>query len=185
VRPEIGKRALAAIFGPVRTWMHRSLGGIRDEAQLRIVLLRLLQSGLPRYAQVRHGPLEYGKDIVALLEVDGVAVLRQYQVKCGDIDTAKWRESKDEMEKMFQVSLTSFQFPIVPQRTEGVLITNGHANPYVEPIIDGWLKDQRETHKRLVEFMHLDALVDWITKDHLVNELRAALQEQGVDAGQA
>ena len=185
VRPEIGKRALAAIFGPIRTWMHRSLGGIRDEAQLRIVLWRLLQSGLPRYAQVRHGPLEYGKDIVALLEVDGVAVLRQYQVKCGDIDTAKWRESKDEMEKMFQVPLTSFQFPMVPQRTEGVLITNGHANPYVEPIIDGWLKDQRETHKRLVEFMHLDALVDWITKDHLVNELRAALQEQGVDAGEA
>jgi hypothetical protein len=161
--------------------MHRSLGAITDEAQFRTVLLRLLQSGLPLYAQVRHGPLEYGKDIVALLEVDGIAVLRQYQVKCGDISTPKWRESKDEMEEMFQVPLTSFQLPVVPRKIEGVLITNGHANTYVEPVISGWLREQRETHRRLVEFMHLDALVDWITKDRLVNELQAALRELGID----
>ncbi len=185
VRPEIGKKALATILGPIRTWMHRSLGGITDEAQFRLILLRLLQNGLPIYAQVRHGPLEYGKDIVALLEIDGVIVLRQYQVKCGDIDTTKWRESKDEMEKMFQVPLTSFQLPVVPQQIEGVLITNGHANPYVEPVIDGWLQEQRETHKRLVEFMHLDSLVEWITKGRLVNELRAALRENGIDIGEA
>jgi hypothetical protein len=185
VRPEIGKKALATILGPIRTWMHRSLGGITDEAQFRLILLRLLQNGLPIYAQVRHGPLEYGKDIVALLEIDGEIVLRQYQVKCGDIDRKKWRESKDEMETMFQVPLTSFQLPIVPQRIEGILITNGHANPYIEPVIDGWLQEQRETHKRLVEFMHLDALVDWITKGRLVNELRAALREHGIDTGEA
>jgi len=185
VRPELGKRALASILGPMRTWMHKSLGGITDEARFRTVLLRLLQSGLPHYAQVRHGPLEYGKDIVALLEIDGETVLRQYQVKCGDIGQTKWRESKDEMETMFQVPLTSFQLPIVPQRTEGVLITNGHANTYVEPVIDGWLREQRDTHGRSVQFMHLDALVDWIAKDRLVNELRAALQEQGIDTGEA
>ena len=127
VRPEIGRRALAAILGPFRSWMHRSLGSITDEGQFRMILLRLLQNGLPIYAQVRHGPLEYGKDIVALLEIDGVIVLRQYQAKCGDIDNKKWRESKDEMEKMFQVPLTSFQLPVAPQRIEGILITNGHA----------------------------------------------------------
>ena len=42
VRPELGKRALASILGPIRTWMHKSLGGITDEARLRMVLLRLL-----------------------------------------------------------------------------------------------------------------------------------------------
>ena len=89
------------------------------------------------------------------------------------------------METMFQVPLTSFQLPIVPQRIEGALITNGHANPYIEPVIDGWLREQRETHKRLVEFMHLDALVDWITKGRLVNELRAALREHGIGTGEA
>jgi hypothetical protein len=165
--------------------MHRSLGGITDESRLRGILLRLLQSGLPRYAQIRHGPLEYGKDIVALLEIDGVEILRQYQVKCGDLDKAKWRESKDEMEEMFQVPLTSFQLPTAPQRTEGVLVTNGHANPYVEPTIAGWLEEQRATHGRSVEFMHLDKLVDWISKNQLVNELRIALREYGVAQGGA
>jgi hypothetical protein len=66
-----------------------------------------------------------------------------------------------------------------------VLITNGHANTYAEPAIDGWLREQRETHKRLVQFMHLDALIDWITTNRLVNELRAALEEQGIDTGEA
>jgi hypothetical protein len=180
VSPELGKKVIETILGPVRTWMHRSLGGITNEAPLRAILLRLLQSGLPRYAQIRHGPLEYGKDIVALLDMDGVIVLRHYQVKCGDLDKAKWRVSKDEMEEMFQVPLTSFQLPATPQRTEGVLVTNGHANMFVEPAISGWLQEQRSTHGRSVEVMHLDTLVDWITKNRLVNELRIALRECGV-----
>jgi hypothetical protein len=37
----------------------------------------------------------------------------------------------------------------------------------------------------VVEFMHVDELVDWITKGRLVNELRAALQEHGIDTGGA
>lgn len=184
VRPEIGKKALDTIYGPVHTWMHRSLEGITNEAQFRQVLLRLLQHGLPAYAQIRHGPLEYGKDISVLLDRDGVPVLRHYQVKCGDIDTPKWRESKDELEVMFQVPLTTFQIPLVPQQIEGVLVTNGHANTYIEPSIAGWLSEQRETHGRSVKIVHLDALVDWITKHHLVNELRVALREQGLDAGE-
>ena len=106
-------------------------------------------------------------------------------MKCGDIGKAKWRESKDEMEEMFQVPLTSFQLPTAPQRTEGVLVTNGHANPYVEPTIAGWLEEQRATHGRSVEFMHLDKLVDWISKNQLVNELRIALREYGVAQGGA
>ena len=181
VRPEIGKSALAAMLGPIRTWMHRSLEGITDEAQLRSVLLRLLQAGLPLYTQVRHGPIEYGKDIVAVLDVDGTVVLRHYQVKCGDIDKKKWRESKDELEEMFLVPLSSLQLPIAPGRTEGVLVTNGHANPYVEPVIEGWLRAQWQDLGRRVDFMHLDALVDWIVKYRLVNELRLALEEQGIE----
>jgi hypothetical protein len=113
--------------------------------------------------------------------VGTLLVLRHYQVKCGDIDKRKWRESKDEIEEMFLVPLNSFQLPAVPQRVEGVLVTNGHANPYVEPVIDGWLQMQREDHGRFVEFMHLDGLVDWIVEHRLVNELKRALQEQGID----
>ncbi len=60
-------------------------------------------------------------------------------------------------------------------------MTNGHANPYVEPVIDGWLRSQRQDHGRIVEFMHLDGLVDWIVEHRLVNELKNALHEQGVE----
>jgi hypothetical protein len=181
VKPEVGKSAVNVMLGPVRTWMHRSLSSITDEGRLRRVILRLLQSGLPRYAQVRHGPLEYGKDISALLDVGDALVLRHFQVKCGAITTPKWRESRHELEEIFLVPLVSLNLPATPQQIEGVLLTNGHANPHVEPTMTGWFKEQQEKHARVVTFMHLDGLVDWIVKDRLVNELRAALQEEGVN----
>jgi hypothetical protein len=183
VRPEIGKSAHRIMLGPIHTWMHRSLEGIKNEASFRQLLLRLLQAGLPLYVQVRHGPIEYGKDIVALVELENAVVLRHYQVKVGDIDKKKWRESKDEIEEMFLVPMNSLQLPVAPERTEGILVTNGHANPYVEPVIHGWFQEQRERFGRSLEFIHLDGLVDWIVEHRLTNELRAALQEQGADIG--
>ena len=62
---------------------------------------------------------------------------------------------------------------------------NGHANPYVEPVMDAWIREQRQTHERLIEFWHLDGLVDWITDNRLVNELKLALVEQGVPSWEA
>jgi hypothetical protein len=106
VRPPIGKNARWIMLGPFHTWMHRGLEAITNEASFRLVLLRLLQGGLPLYAQLRHGPIEYGKDIVVLLENEGLVVLRQYQAKCGEIDKRKWRESKDELEEIFLVPLS-------------------------------------------------------------------------------
>jgi len=88
---------------------------------------------------------------------------------------------KDELEGIFQVLLQSPQLPELPQRIEGVLVTNGHANPHVEPRMTGWFKEQRETHGRCVSFMHLDGLVDVVVESRLVNELRVALQEEGVN----
>jgi hypothetical protein len=184
VRPIIGKNAMNITLGPVRTWMHRGLAAITNEARFRLVLLRLLQGGLPLYAQLRHGPIEYGKDIVVLFEnEDHAVVLREYQVKCGEINTKKWRESKDELEEIFLVSLSKFQLPMTAQRIEAVLVTNGHANPFVERVMEGWFKEQREQCGRHVEFLHLDGLVDWIAEHRLVNELRVALNEQGIDTG--
>jgi hypothetical protein len=106
--------------------------------------------------------------------------LRSYQVKCGNIDKDKWRESKDGLEEMFLVPLSSLHLPERPNRIEGVLVCNGHANPFVEPVMEAWLRDQRDHHNRAVEFMHLDGLIDWITKDRLVNDFKAALVEQGI-----
>jgi hypothetical protein len=179
-RPEIGKNVRLTLEGPVRTWVHRALGNIGDERVLRRVLLRLLQGTLPRYAQIRHGPIEYGKDIVALADEGGVAILCLYQVKCGEMNTQKWREARAELEEMFLAPMREFQLQVSPQRIEGYLVTNGHANPYVEPVMEGWFDEQRRDHGRDITFVHLDKLVDWIFKVRLVNELRAALAEEGI-----
>ena len=180
VRPALGDRAMRAILGPIRTWMHRSLENINDEVKLRAILLRLLQAGLPLYAQLRHGPLEYGKDVVVLVEDNKSVVLRHYQVKCGDIDKKKWRESKEELEEMFLVPLESLQLPSPPAFIEGILVTNGHANPFVAPVMDAWFREQRERSAHVLKFMNLDQLVAWITDSRLMGELRAALAEQGI-----
>ena len=148
------------------------------------MLLRLLQGTLPRYAQIRHGPIEYGKDIAALADDGGVSILCLYQVKCGEMNTPKWRDARAELEEMFLVPMSEFQLPVSPQRIEGYLVTNGHANTHVEPVMEGWFEEQRRDHGRDITFMHLDKLVDWIFKVRLVNELMAALDEEGVKVNQ-
>ena len=76
------------------------------------------------YAQLRHGPIEFGKDLAALVQDDRGVVLKLYQVKCGDMDKKKWRESKDELEEMFLVPIAPLHLPLEPTRVEGgVLLT--------------------------------------------------------------
>ena len=121
-----------------------------------------------------------GKDLAELLERDGQVELRFYQVKCGDIKKKDWPVCRDQLEEMFLVRIPSLQLPAKHTHTIGVLVCNGHANPYAEPVIDAWIRDQLQTYGRHIEFWHLDRLVDWIVQNKLVNELKLALAEQGV-----
>jgi hypothetical protein len=189
--PLIGDEVTAAIgpaiadaeaFGQQRSWMQRTIGSIKDERILQRLLLRLMQgqSPPPLYAQIRHGPIEYGKDIVVLVEIDGKNVLRMYQVKAGDITKAVWSKAHEELEEMFQVNMSSVQLPVEPDDRTGILIFNGHLNEYVEPVVDGWLVEQRRDHHRVFEIMHLDAIVKWILDSRLLSDLREALAELGI-----
>jgi hypothetical protein len=180
VQPFVRARAWSAIEGQQLTWIHKTLESIRDERVLQKVLLRLFQSSVPRFAQVRHGPLEFGKDIAVLAESDGELVLTLWQVKAGDIDKPKWRDAAQELEEMFQVPLSEAQLPDEPFRVRGLLVFNGHVSPYVEPAVNGWLEEQRRDHGREVELIHLDELVYWIVQERLITELRAALSEFAV-----
>lgn len=180
IRGPIGERALAEIFGREQTWIYRTVESICDEAVLRRLLLRLMQAQMPLYAQIRHGPIEYGKDIVALVDEEGRYVLRMYQVKAGDITKATWPKARDELEEMFQVPLSDVQLPRAPDEREGVLIFNGHLNAYAEPVVGGWLEEQAKDHGRSFALMHLDEILTWIVEGGLVNELRAALAELGI-----
>jgi hypothetical protein len=180
VTPVIGEGAWSAAQGPIRTWIYHTLESITVERDLQKVILRLAQASLPLYAQIRHGPIEFGKDIVALFDKDGDRVLRMYQVKCGDITKPKWRESREELEEMFLVPLSELQIRGKVDAREGILVCNGHANLHVEPVMEAWFEEQRRTHGRTFEFMHLDGLVHWIEEERLTNEFKLALSEIGI-----
>ena len=124
---------IGIIEGPSRLWIHRTLESIKDERKLHRILLRLFQNSVPCYAQIRHGPIEYGKDIAVAAQDGGQLVLRMYQAKCGDIKKSDWNGIRPQLEEIFQVPLKSFQIPSEVHRGVGILIWNGHADPHVEP----------------------------------------------------
>jgi hypothetical protein len=76
---------------------------------------------------------------------------------------------------MFQVDMSTVQLPIAPDERAGVLIFNGHLKDYVEPVVEGWLAEQRRDHHRSFEILHLDAIVKWIVDSRLLSDLREAL----------
>jgi hypothetical protein len=177
----LDRQALTLIEGPSRLWIYRTLESIRSEKQLRLILLRLFQNAVPAYAQIRHGPIEYGTDIGVLVTDKAQTVLRMYQAKCGNIETAGWDSKiRPQLEKMFQVPLDSFQLSSPIHHRVGILVWNGHAGPHVDPVMKGWAADQRKAFHRDFEFMNLDGLVNYIHNYWLVTALREALSEAGV-----
>jgi hypothetical protein len=177
ISPAVAERTFAGLFNQSQGWMYRTIEAITDERTLQRLILRLMQGRLPLYAQVRHGPLEYGKDIAVLVEDNGATILQMYQVKVGNITVPVWRTSRGELEEIFQVELSNVQLSTEPDRREGILIFNGHLNPNVEEPVSGWLAEQRRDHGRSFVVMHLDLIVDWIVRKGLINELRYGLTE--------
>jgi hypothetical protein len=180
VGPAVGRHALTVLQGPILTWIHRTLADITDEVILQRIFLRLAQAGLPHYAQIRHGPLEYGKDVVVVTNEGGFNLLRQHQMKCGDLTVRRWREIKDQLEEIFLVPLQTVNMTARIDARVGILVCNGHAQPHLDPIMRGWFEAQARDHGRKFEFMHLDDLASWIVRCGLINEFRAALAEFGV-----
>lgn len=177
VRHAVDRRAIGIIEGPNRLWLHRELEMIADEDQFRRLLLRLFQNSVPRYAHIRHGPIEYGKDIAVAVELDGRLILQMYQAKCGDIKKAHWNRCRPQLEEIFQVPLNTFQIHGTVDERVGILIWNGHADPHVEPVMKAWRDDQRVAFERVYEFMHLDDVVNYILESRLVTAFREALVE--------
>jgi hypothetical protein len=177
LRSQIGRQAEIELMGPVRTWIHRTLSSISDERVLQKVLLRLMQAELPLFVQLRHGVAEYGKDIVKLEPVSNRNILKMYQVKAGNIDMRKWRDSRNELEDMFYADLSDVQLPAKPDAYEGILIFNGHIHPLTEPLVKGWLEEQKRDHGRTFTIMGLDSIVTWIVDNRLTSELRQVLSE--------
>jgi hypothetical protein len=81
---------------------------------------------------------------------------------------------------MYLVPLESLHVEGEIHEREGILLCNGHANSNVEPVMKGWFVEQKLDHARKFQFVHLDALVNWIFDDRLINEFRGALDEIGI-----
>jgi hypothetical protein len=50
------------------------------------------------------------------------------------------------------------------------------ASDHVEPIIAGWISDQKESQGRSIEFFYLDRLMQWIARSKLTNACLEALK---------
>jgi hypothetical protein len=179
--PALQESAVDLIRGIDQTWMHRNLESITDESTLRRLLLRLLQAELPLYAQVVHGPVEYGKDVVVLTqEPDGQFLLRMYQVKVGDITTPGFEQARRQLEDMFLVPTRDFQLGIdIEPMRKGLLICNGHIAPIVEPVVNGWFEAELRDHGHRYSLIHLDRWVRWIVERNLLSAFRHTLMELG------
>jgi hypothetical protein len=182
IAPAIGAIALREAHGPDRTWVHRTLESITDERIFQKIILRLLQASPspPAYGQIRHGPLEYGKDVAVLLEEGGRQVLRMYQAKCGDITIPVWREVRPQLEEIFLVDIAALQLRVPVDGREGFLVGNGHAQPHVEPTMEGWFTQELRDHGHTFRFMHLDDMVTWIFGQRLFSAFRSACAELGL-----
>ncbi len=177
VNPAVSRRALEELESPHWGWMYRTIGGITSEDILRKVLFRLFQARLPLYAQIRHGPFEYGTDIAVLFQMEERVLLRTYQVKAGEVDARAWPSVSAQLEQMFLVPLPQLQLPMQPDLREGVLIFNGQVTPHLERVVEPWLEEQRQAHGRTIRIMNLDDIVSMINQAALVGDLRDALAE--------
>lgn len=174
----VDHQAIEILDGQTRNWIHTRLASLKTEDLLRKVLFQLFQNQIPKYAQIRHGPIEYGKDLVVVANEGGTTVLRMYQVKCGDITRNTWyNECRPQLEQIFQVPMCQLQIPIAVDRRLGVLIWNGHFSPQIEEIVQAWLFEQQSAFKREYQFMNLDGIVNYIIDNRLVHALRDILDK--------
>jgi hypothetical protein len=86
------------------------------------------------------------------------------------------------LEEIFQVPMSEVQLPAKPDLHEGILMLNGHLNPYVEPLFDAWKDEQREVHGRAFSVMPIESIVSMVLRHALVGDLRQALAEVGLEA---
>jgi hypothetical protein len=103
-----------------------------------------------------------------------------YQAKCGDITIPVWREVRPQLEEIFLVDMAALQLRVPVDGREGFLVCNGHAQPHVEPTMEGWFTQELRDHGHTFRFMHLDDMVTWIFGQRLFSAFRSACAELGL-----
>jgi hypothetical protein len=148
------------------------LKAITDERDLHRIVVELARAGASPHTKLVHGPVEYGKDVVALEEHRGKLVLRYYAIKAGDITMRNWPSLKESLE---QAATVPSQDAVIAQHgplpISVVALFNGHVNPHADPVVNAW-KAEQLGRGRDIEFVGLDALTQRVKSKGLVDFLR-------------
>ncbi len=164
-------------------WEYRLLSDIKDERILHRVMLKVFrgEAETPYYSHIRHGPIEYGKDLVICRNINSKKINYCYSFKVGELKKSQWnKEVRPQLEEIFQVKFESPELNEDVLDTIGVLLWNDHLSPYVEPIVRGWLDEQKNVHGRQFELMNIDSVVNYIKDNKLSGLLREALRDEGI-----
>ncbi len=168
-----GKTALEISQGVTYNDVAATLQTITDEQVLQQLVLELLKARAPYHAKVTHGPIEWGKDVVAIIDDEGTPRLHMYAIKAGDIDSRKWPSAKEAIDQMFTVSIDN---PLVtqhqPSTVHGFLVFNGHFNQHIDPVANAWLSKLRSEKNWDIQVYDIDGLSKWIVSNRLVGVVR-------------
>lgn len=183
IQSSLNVAVMNSLAGFENGWEYKLLGSITDERILHRVMLRVFrgEAETPYYSQIRHGPIEYGKDLVICRNINGKKVNYFYSFKVGELKKSQWnKDVRPQLEEIFQVKLDSPEYNDDVSATIGVLLWNDHLSPYVEPIVTGWLDEQRNTFNRHYDMMNIDSVVSYIRDNKLTGLLRNALRDEGI-----
>jgi hypothetical protein len=177
VGPAINLKVHDMPLRPISTGLHKALADVAGKERYERLLFRIVQAWAPMHADVVHGPVRSGRNVALLLRHDGELVLRLFRASAGGSPDADWSEVRSEIEEIFRSPLTGLPPMSGPVRRVGTLVLNRTLAEDVRSQLAAWAGRLRRSFGPEAGVMDLDDCVDWIVRDRLVNDLRAALAE--------
>ncbi len=188
--------ALKAALRPIRSAAFEKLQETKEERRLKAIQLieampeedafrkfikECIQGLHSTHAKITHGPIERGRDIIALLKDGPKEWIWMIQAKTGQIAKADLRDLKDQIEAMFQTPIAD---PHIPN--EAAVLKRGavmHTDPtttHIDAEFLGWLDGQRDAHGWDIEIWGPEKVVEWILENGLDGILRSFPLRHGI-----
>ena len=177
IGPAINLKVHDMPLRPISTGLHNALADVANKDVYERLLFRIIQAWAPMHADVVHGPVRSGRNVALLMRLDGELVLRLFRAMAADSSVADWNDIRSETEEIFRSPLTGLPPMSGPVRRMGTLVLNRRLAEDVRSEVAAWAGRLRRAFGPEAEVMDLDDCVDWIVRDRLVNDLRAALAE--------
>jgi hypothetical protein len=176
--PNLGAAALELAQGTTFREMLGLLESIEDEGTLHTLVQECLRAQSTRHAKITHGPIEYGKDVIGVIEEGDEVVLQIYAIKAGDLTMKNWPSLKEALDQASSVPVTN---PVVdqlrPWRRRVVALFNGHINSYADPVVKGWIRSRREQGVD-IELCSLEQLAELVRDRGLASFVRTLVRRR-------